>query len=118
MHSFSFGQISVRNRATQNIDLNLALVDRLRAIADSRGASVAQLAIAWVLSRGADMVPLVGPGGATGFARHSRHSTSNTPAPIWSVSSGRCPPGPLPVARIPNSEDPAFKRIEDPKFCF
>ena len=34
---------------------NLALVEELRAIAAAKGASVAQLAIAWVLSRGEDM---------------------------------------------------------------
>ena len=38
---------------------NLALVEELRAIA-AKGASVAQLAIAWVLSRGEDIVPLIG----------------------------------------------------------
>jgi aryl-alcohol dehydrogenase-like predicted oxidoreductase len=43
-----------------NIDTNLALVDRLRTIADSIGASVAQVAIAWVLAQGKDIVPLVG----------------------------------------------------------
>jgi aryl-alcohol dehydrogenase-like predicted oxidoreductase len=44
----------------KNLDTNLALVDRLRAIADSIGASVAQVAIAWVLAQGNDIVPLVG----------------------------------------------------------
>jgi aryl-alcohol dehydrogenase-like predicted oxidoreductase len=43
-----------------NLDANLALVDRLRAIADDTGASVAQLAIAWVAAQGNDIVPLVG----------------------------------------------------------
>jgi aryl-alcohol dehydrogenase-like predicted oxidoreductase len=43
-----------------NLDKNLVLVDSLKAIADRRGASVAQLAIAWVLARGVDVVPLVG----------------------------------------------------------
>jgi len=43
-----------------NLDRNLALVERLRAVADETGATVAQLAIAWVLSRGEDIVPLVG----------------------------------------------------------
>ncbi len=33
---------------------------RCARIADAKGVSVAQLAIAWVLSRGADIVPLVG----------------------------------------------------------
>jgi aryl-alcohol dehydrogenase-like predicted oxidoreductase len=43
-----------------NLDRNLALVEALRAVAQAKGASVAQIAIAWVLSRGADIVPLVG----------------------------------------------------------
>lgn len=43
-----------------NVDRNLALVDALRAIATERGVTVAQIAIAWVLSRGEDIVPLVG----------------------------------------------------------
>ena len=43
-----------------NIDANLALVDALRAVAERLGATVAQTAIAWVASRGEDIVPLVG----------------------------------------------------------
>ena len=43
-----------------NLDHNLALVETLRLIADGRGATVAQVAIAWMLSRGEDIVPLVG----------------------------------------------------------
>jgi aryl-alcohol dehydrogenase-like predicted oxidoreductase len=43
-----------------NLDHNLTLVDALRTVADAKGATVAQLAIAWVLSRGADIVPLIG----------------------------------------------------------
>lgn len=43
-----------------NLDRNLALVETLRRVADGIGASVAQVAIAWVASRGPDIVPLVG----------------------------------------------------------
>ncbi|MEN3307569.1 MAG: hypothetical protein V7603_3771 [Micromonosporaceae bacterium] len=43
-----------------NLAHNLALVEALRAVADQRGATVAQIAIAWVLSRGEDIVPLIG----------------------------------------------------------
>lgn len=43
-----------------NIDRNLALVDALRQIADGKGVSVAQIAIAWVAAKGKDMIPLVG----------------------------------------------------------
>jgi aryl-alcohol dehydrogenase-like predicted oxidoreductase len=43
-----------------NLEHNLALVDALREVADEQGATVAQAAIAWVLSRGEDVVPLIG----------------------------------------------------------
>jgi aryl-alcohol dehydrogenase-like predicted oxidoreductase len=44
----------------ENLQRNLALVEALRAIADDKGASVAQVAIAWVAAQGDDIVPLVG----------------------------------------------------------
>ena len=44
----------------ENLDRNLALVEALRAIAAAKGATVAQIAIAWVLAQGSDIVPLVG----------------------------------------------------------
>jgi aryl-alcohol dehydrogenase-like predicted oxidoreductase len=44
----------------ENLEHNLELVDALRAVAEAREATVAQVAIAWVLSRGDDIVPLVG----------------------------------------------------------
>ena len=43
-----------------NIDRNLALVDKIRAVADDIGASVAQVAIAWVAAQGQDILPVVG----------------------------------------------------------
>ena len=43
-----------------NLDRNLALVERLRSVASELGASVAQVAIAWVGAQGDDIVPLVG----------------------------------------------------------
>ncbi|MEM1452500.1 MAG: aldo/keto reductase [Planctomycetota bacterium] len=42
------------------VEQNLALVERLREIASAKGATVAQIAIAWVLGRGERIVPLVG----------------------------------------------------------
>jgi pyridoxine 4-dehydrogenase len=44
----------------ENLRHNLVLVDALRTIASEKGATVAQLAIAWVASRGSDIVPLLG----------------------------------------------------------
>ncbi|MET0992764.1 MAG: aldo/keto reductase, partial [Mycobacterium sp.] len=43
-----------------NLDRNLALVERLREVASQLGVSVAQVAIAWVGAQGDDVVPLVG----------------------------------------------------------
>jgi aryl-alcohol dehydrogenase-like predicted oxidoreductase len=60
-----------------NLDANLALVERMRALAQELNVTVAQLAIAWVAAQGADIVPLVGARrrdrlqealGAAGFA--------------------------------------------------
>lgn len=44
----------------ENLERNLALVEALRAVADEQGSTVAQVAIAWVLSRGEEIVPLIG----------------------------------------------------------
>jgi aryl-alcohol dehydrogenase-like predicted oxidoreductase len=43
-----------------NLDRNLGLVEALRAVAEAKGVSVAQIAIAWVAARGEDIVPLIG----------------------------------------------------------
>jgi len=43
-----------------NVERNLALVEALRKIAEAKGVSVAQIAIAWVAAQGDDIVPLVG----------------------------------------------------------
>jgi aryl-alcohol dehydrogenase-like predicted oxidoreductase len=44
----------------ENAERNLALVEKLREVADEKGVSVAQLAIAWVAAQGEDIVPLIG----------------------------------------------------------
>jgi aryl-alcohol dehydrogenase-like predicted oxidoreductase len=44
----------------ENLDRNLDLVDALREVADDKGATVAQITIAWVLAQGEDIVPLIG----------------------------------------------------------
>jgi aryl-alcohol dehydrogenase-like predicted oxidoreductase len=46
--------------ATGNVEHNLALVEALRRVAQNKGCTVAQLAIAWVAAQGHDIVPLVG----------------------------------------------------------
>ncbi|MGO1052347.1 aldo/keto reductase [Crossiella sp. CA198] len=46
--------------APENLGHNLGLAEALRAVAEPRGATPAQVAIAWVLHQGQDIVPLVG----------------------------------------------------------
>jgi len=53
------GQFSPRFQG-ENLQRNLGLVETLRAIAADLGATVAQVAIAWVAAQGDDIVPLVG----------------------------------------------------------
>jgi len=61
-------QADFRSRAPRfqgaNLDHNLALVEKLRAIAGNIGASVAQVAIAWVFAQGdarqTSIIPLIG----------------------------------------------------------
>jgi aryl-alcohol dehydrogenase-like predicted oxidoreductase len=58
----SAGDFRARNPRFEgeNLERNLALVDALREVAEARGATVAQVAIAWVAAQGEDIVPLVG----------------------------------------------------------
>jgi len=44
----------------ENFDRNLALVDKVRELAAEKGVSPAQLALAWVLAQGDDVVPIPG----------------------------------------------------------
>jgi aryl-alcohol dehydrogenase-like predicted oxidoreductase len=46
--------------AAGNRERNQQLIDTLRSMAEARGASPSQLAIAWVLAKGASIVPLIG----------------------------------------------------------
>ena len=69
-------QTDFRSRAPrfqgENLTRNLELVEALRTVAEGLDASVAQVAIAWVLSRGADIVPLIGARTRERRPRHQR----------------------------------------------
>ncbi|MGC8011069.1 aldo/keto reductase, partial [Salmonella enterica] len=56
-----------------NLERNVALVDRLGAIAAGRGITAAQLALAWVLHQGDTIVPIPG-------ARRIAHLEQNVAA--------------------------------------
>ena len=46
--------------AAGNVEHNLTLVEALRPVAEAKGCTVAQLAIAWVAAQGETIVPLIG----------------------------------------------------------
>ena len=46
--------------ADENFAKNLELADRVRAMADEKGITASQLALAWVLAQGDDVVPIPG----------------------------------------------------------
>ncbi|WP_211771641.1 aldo/keto reductase [Kutzneria sp. CA-103260] len=66
--------------ASGNVEHNLELVAALRQVAEAKGCTVAQLAIAWVAAQGNDIVPLVG-------ARTRERLTEALPALDLSLSS-------------------------------
>ncbi len=43
-----------------NVEKNLQLVEALREIAEAKSASVAQIAIAWVVAQGKEIIPVIG----------------------------------------------------------
>jgi aryl-alcohol dehydrogenase-like predicted oxidoreductase len=44
----------------ENFERNLAIADEVKAVADEAGATPAQIAIAWLLAKGADIAPIPG----------------------------------------------------------
>ncbi|MBN6036548.1 aldo/keto reductase [Amycolatopsis sp. 195334CR] len=55
-----FRQQSQPRMADGNLERNLELVAKLRELAERRGVTAGQLALAWVQARGADVVPIPG----------------------------------------------------------
>lgn len=44
----------------ENFEKNLVLVDRFKALADKKGCTPGQLALAWLLAQGDDIIPIPG----------------------------------------------------------
>jgi aryl-alcohol dehydrogenase-like predicted oxidoreductase len=85
-----------------NADANLALVEALRVIAEPRGVSVAQTAIAWVAAQGDDIEPLVGARGRERLAEAlGALRVSLTPADIAAIENA-VPKGAVAGSRYPD----------------
>jgi aryl-alcohol dehydrogenase-like predicted oxidoreductase len=54
----------------ENLRHNLRIVDRLKEVAERKGCTLSQLALAWLLTKGDDVVPIVG-------TKHTRYLDEN-----------------------------------------
>lgn len=64
----------------ENFTRNLQLVDRVKELADDKGCTAGQLALAWLLAQGSDIVPIPG-------TKHRRRLEKNLGAADISLSS-------------------------------
>ncbi len=92
-----------------NYDRNLTLVNRLQALAGAKGVTAAQLALAWLLAKGPDIVPIPG-------TKSRPRLAENTAAAAIRLSAAECaeldatfPPGAAAGARY----DEAMQRLVD-----
>lgn len=89
----------------ENLDANLKLVEALRQVADAKGLTVAQIAIAWVMAQGEDIIPIIGARrpdrlaeslhGASVELTSEDLSTIETAIPRNAVAGERYPPAML-----------------------
>ncbi|GAA0912575.1 aldo/keto reductase [Virgisporangium aurantiacum] len=68
-----FRSVAAPRYTAENIDRNLKLVDTVRAVADEVGCTPAQVALAWVLAQGDDILPIPG-------TRRAKYVEENTAA--------------------------------------
>ncbi len=68
-----FRRVAQPRTSAENLEQNRRIVTRLGEIADQRGITKAQLALAWVLAQGDDVVPIPG-------TRHRRYVEQNAAA--------------------------------------
>lgn len=64
----------------ENFDRNIVLVDRVKAMAEAKGCTAAQLALAWLLSQGDDIVPIPG-------TKHRKYLDQNIAATRLTLSA-------------------------------
>ena len=76
-----------------NLASNLALTEALRQLAHTRGVTVAQLAIAWVLAQGTDIVPLIGARSRNRLAESLAALTTSLSAADLASIEAAIPPG-------------------------
>jgi aryl-alcohol dehydrogenase-like predicted oxidoreductase len=79
--------------AGENLEANRSLVDELSAIAADVGAEPAQVALAWVLSRGEDVVPIPGTKRRRWLEQNAAAGEVQLPAEVLARLERAFPPG-------------------------
>jgi aryl-alcohol dehydrogenase-like predicted oxidoreductase len=86
-----------------NIEKNVELADRVKEISDSKGATPAQVALAWVLSKGEMVVPIFG-------TRRAQNVESNAQAVDLELSEDEVWELEALADRVAGERDPEFVR--------
>ncbi|MEV4108389.1 aldo/keto reductase [Nonomuraea sp. NPDC049695] len=100
---WSAGDFRSRNPRFQgeNLTANLALVERVRAVAEAKGITPAQLALAWVLAQGNDVVPIPGTRRRTRLAENAAARDVVLTAGDLAAIEEAVPPGAVAGERYP-----------------
>ena len=101
-----FGPADFRPRGPrfqgENFTANLAIVDTIEAMAKARGITAAQLALAWVLAKGDDMVPIPGTKRIKWLEMNVAASAVKLTADDLAQLEAAVPPGMAKGARYPD----------------
>ena len=82
---------------------NLTLVDQLKEVADAKGASLAQVALAWVLAKGDDIIPIPGTKKVSRLAENIGALDINLSADEMAAIENAVPPEAVVGARYPET---------------
>jgi aryl-alcohol dehydrogenase-like predicted oxidoreductase len=88
-----FRAVAFPRMAGENLEANRSLVDELTAIAADVGAEPAQVALAWVLSRGEDVVPIPGTKRRRWLEQNAAAGEVQLPAEVLARLERAFPPG-------------------------
>ncbi len=83
-----------------NLERNLVLVDELASLARAAGCTPAQLALAWVVTRGDDVVALPGCERVAQVEENAASATIGVDAELAARIGALCPPGAAAGARL------------------
>ena len=85
----------------ENLARNLALYDRFNALAEQVGCTPAQLSMAWLLTRGEQVIPIPGTTSLKHLAENIAASSVTVPAAIVAEIDALLGPGAVAGARYP-----------------